>query len=454
MMMGSGTNTTYSTGPGAVNSFPMAEVETAMLKDELSKYTYAYAAASSSNNASNGGGGGIGGREKDYYTQPFTAVFERELARVVKAVNQYQVELEYSSKSLLTSVENSTEQIIKKNSKKNGGVGVGGYDGHAKLHEMSQKVDDFVQSCITLQDTSTKSRLEMLDVAQKADRQIQQQQQPTTKFTDLVKSSFPATLNSILVVVASDIYAQIRTAEKKLTSSSTDANEEDGVWKAPSSFQRTTTKYWVKEQHLTNLMLTCAGEAPLLVYGKKGTLTPKMNRLMPMSEGDKLWSSMVTPITSVYFDSPDMKMYAKRLARIEGAQLLRARWYGTSMPKNDGIIFLELKTHHERWVANKSVKERAAIQERDMVKFLTPIPWTLQQARDIIIRASPTISSDELTKSTNLLSRMHQLVVKYNLRSCVRSVYMRAAFQSAKSNGTLLLLVLLFCTWCICVSSF
>eukprot|EP00529_Nitzschia_sp_RCC80_P005722 CAMPEP_0113488370 /NCGR_PEP_ID=MMETSP0014_2-20120614/25983_1 /TAXON_ID=2857 /ORGANISM="Nitzschia sp." /LENGTH=1034 /DNA_ID=CAMNT_0000382083 /DNA_START=144 /DNA_END=3248 /DNA_ORIENTATION=+ /assembly_acc=CAM_ASM_000159 len=417
MMMGSSSNgasaPTSNTGPGAVNSFPMAEVDTSMLKDELSKYSYA---ASGSN----------GGREKDY-TQPFTAAFQRELARVVKAVNQYQVELEYSSKSLLTSVETSTEQI-----KKNGRGRSGGSDGHAKLHEMSQKVDDFVQSCITLQDTSTKSRYAMLEVAQKADGQINHQSTtPTSTFTDLVKSSFPARLNSVLVVVASDIYAQIRTAEKTLTS---DGNEEDGVWKAPSSFQRTTTKYWVKEEQLTNLMLTCAGEAPLLVYGKKGTLTPKMNRLMPMSEGDKLWSSMVTPITSVYFDSPDMSMYKKRLARIEGAQLLRVRWYGTTMPKGDGIIFLELKTHHEKWVANKSVKERAAVQERDMVKFLTPIPWTLEQAREIIIRASPTISSDELTKSTNLLARMHKLVVKHTLRSCVRSVYMRAAFQSAKSN--------------------
>eukprot|EP00529_Nitzschia_sp_RCC80_P005230 CAMPEP_0113491710 /NCGR_PEP_ID=MMETSP0014_2-20120614/27695_1 /TAXON_ID=2857 /ORGANISM="Nitzschia sp." /LENGTH=990 /DNA_ID=CAMNT_0000385507 /DNA_START=515 /DNA_END=3487 /DNA_ORIENTATION=+ /assembly_acc=CAM_ASM_000159 len=414
MMMGSSSSSsnsasapTSSTGPGAVNSFPMAEVNTAMLKDELSKYSY----AASGNN---------GGREKDY-TQPFTAAFERELARVVRAVNQYQVELEYSSKSLLTSVETSTEHIKK-------GRGSSGSDGHTKLQEMSQKVDDFVRSCIALQDTSTKSRYAMLEIAQTADRQIQS---TPTKFANLVKSSFPATLNSVLVVVASDIYAQIRTAEKKLTS---DGNEEDGVWKAPSSFQRTTTKYWVKEEQLTNLMLTCAGEAPLLVYGKKGTLTPKMNRLMPMSEGDKLWSSMVTPITSVYFDSPDMSMYKKRLARIEGAQLLRARWYGTTMPKGDGIIFLELKTHHEKWVANKSVKERAAVQERDMVKFLTPIPWTLEQAREIIIRASPTISPEELTKSTNLLARMHKLVVKHTLRSCVRSVYMRAAFQSAKSN--------------------
>ena len=128
-------------------------------------------------------------------------------------------------------------------------------------------------------------------------------------------------------------------------------------------------------------------------------------------------------------------MYKKRLARLEGAQLLRARWYGKKMPQGSAVIFLELKTHHEQWVVNKSVKERAAIQEKDMPSFLKPIAWSPNEAREIILRASPKLSPDELTKSTNLLFRMHQLVIKYKLRSCVRSVYARAAFQSAKSNG-------------------
>jgi SPX domain protein involved in polyphosphate accumulation len=284
-----------------------------------------------------------------------------------------------------------------------------------------------VDNCLDLQNFVTGNRCSLLAVAAKADQQL------GTHCTQLVESSLKSNINSVLAVVVSDIYSVIRSAEKKLNEKTT--KEDDGVWKAPSSFQRSTTKYWVKEEQLTKLLLSCAGEAPLLVYGKKGVLTPKANRQTRVSEGDKLWDSMTTPITSVYFDSPDMKMYKKRLARLEGAELLRARWYGNKMPKGDGIIFLELKTHHEKWVANQSVKERAAVQEKDMAKFLRPVPWSPNEAQEMILRASPNLAGDELTKSASLLYRMHKLVVKYSLRSCVRSVYMRAAFQSAKSNG-------------------
>ena len=134
-----------------------------------------------------------------------------------------------------------------------------------------------------------------------------------------------------------------------------------------------------------------------------------------------------------------MGLYTERLARAEGAKLLRARWYGPTMPQGEQDIFLELKTHHEKWVANKSVKERATIQERDMVTFMKPVPWTSSDAaKAMLLRAKPDMKEKELAKQTNLLLRMHKLVVKHKLKACVRSVYYRAAFQSAKSNGELL----------------
>ena len=348
-------------------------------------------------------------------TQPFHAVLEQEIQRVKRLVDYHQHDLEFAAKALLTSAEVTLEQVKANKA------------GHPQIHSLSQKMDDLVESCYTLQAFLTKNRAALWEVAKQADQQLQ------TRCQMLVEASLKSNLHSVLVVVASDIYTSLRAAEAKLNRSVADTDQ-DGLWKAPSSFQRSTTKYWVKEENLTKLLLTCAGEAPLLVYGKKGTLTTKSSRLTRVSEGDKLWTSMVTPITSVYFDAPDMSMYKKRLARLEGAELLRARWYGPKMPQGDGIIFLELKTHHEKWVANQSVKERAAVQERDMRAFLQPVPWTADHARAMILRASPTLTGHELDQAANLLYRMHRLVVKYNLRACVRSVYMRAAFQSAKSN--------------------
>ena len=242
-------------------------------------------------------------------------------------------------------------------------------------------------------------------------------------------------MNSSLVCVISDIHHALRLTEEKILTKNNAGG--DSMWEAPASFQRNTTKYWVKDENLTKLMLICATEAPLLVYGKKGPLTSTNRRDLSVSEGDKLWDTLATRITSIYFDSDSMSLYQARLSRAEGAQLLRARWYGPVMPTGEKIIFLELKTHHEKWVAQKSVKERACIQERDMVHFLEPVRWDKKEAEEMVLRGKPNMKTDEIPKATGLLLRMHNLVVNHKLTACVRSVYGRAAFQSAKSNGKL-----------------
>ena len=42
---------------------------------------------------------------------------------------------------------------------------------------------------------------------------------------------------------------------------------------------------------------------------------------------------------------------------------------------------------------------------------------------------------NQLEKQTDLLLRMHELVIKFDLRPCVRSTYLRVAFQSSNSNA-------------------
>lgn len=51
--------------------------------------------------------------------------------------------------------------------------------------------------------------------------------------------------------------------------------------------------------------------------------------------------------------------------------------------------------------------------------FLQPVPWTIKEAQEMILRVSPTLTGEELSKAANLLYRMHQMVVKYNLHACV-----------------------------------
>ena len=70
-----------------------------------------------------------------------------------------------------------------------------------------------------------------------------------------------------------------------------------------------------------------------------------------------------------------------------------------------------------------------------MVSFLQPVRWETVDAEEMLLRATPSLKGTALAKATILLLRMHNLVVNNELKACLRSVYYRAAFQSAKSNG-------------------
>lgn len=346
--------------------------------------------------------------------QAFIGFFDREVFRVAEFINTEQRKLEFAAKSLLTQAEEADTSTTTTS---------------MSIFALREKMEDFVDSCLKLQSFVNEQVTVFKTVAEKADKEFK-----TTCALSLEQRVPKTNLNSVLTVVASDIYRAIQKTEKKLENNG-QGNNQDEVWQAPSSFKRATTKYWIKDDQLTTLMLGCSGVAPLLIYGMKLPLTSKENRLSRQSEGDKLWDKLATPITSVYFDSTDMSLYKKRLARVEGAQLLRVRWYGSKKPTGNKPVFLELKTHHEDWVENSSEKERVTVRECDMPAFLVPEPWTTKRAHDMVLQATPTLQNEELAKQASLLYRMHRLVVKHQLGACIRSVYMRAAFQSPKNNG-------------------
>ncbi len=67
--------------------------------------------------------------------------------------------------------------------------------------------------------------------------------------------------------------------------------------------------------------------------------------------------------------------------------------------------------------------------------FLSRETWTPKDAQDVLLVASPSLSGTQLEKQTDLLLRMHDLVIRFDLRPCVRSTYLRVAFQSSNSNA-------------------
>eukprot|EP00977_Amphora_coffeiformis_P018763 scaffold6701_cov181-Amphora_coffeaeformis.AAC.5 len=65
---------------------------------------------------------------------------------------------------------------------------------------------------------------------------------------------------SSAVLILSDVFEALSGLE--------DASAGKTQWVAPDAFERSTNKYWVDEANLSELLFTCVGEAPLLVYGK------------------------------------------------------------------------------------------------------------------------------------------------------------------------------------------
>jgi SPX domain protein involved in polyphosphate accumulation/uncharacterized membrane protein YidH (DUF202 family) len=356
-------------------------------------------------------GGLVLSQDNNAVVSPFIEMFQADLSRVTVYIKSEQESQELSAKAFLSNIDT----IV---SKSGGDIS----------KTLRLQAEDLVKANVGLERFITRNQAVLQDIATYANEVLGTS--CVTKLQRLLQRRFTMVPwkgpNSALVVVLSDIYEVIRAAEQP--SQQADDQEQ---WEAPSSFERSTTKYWVEDDKLTDLLLTSVREVPLLVYGRSGRLTTKAE--CKHSEGDKLWDSLATPISSVYFDSPNMTMYKERIARHEGAQLFRVRWYG-SKPKQDELVFLELKTHHEKWINTKSVKERVNVREKDMAKFLARAEWTLQDAEPIVLAASPKLTGEALNKATNLLLTMHQLVLEQDLRPCVRSVYVRAAFQFPKNN--------------------
>lgn len=132
---------------------------------------------------------------------------------------------------------------------------------------------------------------------------------------------------SDLVVQLSHIYSSLRKDE---------AVREPGD-EANQSFLRSTTKYWVKTEDVSRVKYAILKHLPLFLQ-KTST-----------GETDSQFTN------SVYLDNDSLELYHGRLDKTPGAIALRMRWYGVGDPD---LVFVERKTHNEKWTGEVSVKER------------------------------------------------------------------------------------------------
>ena len=146
---------------------------------------------------------------------------------------------------------------------------------------------------------------------------------------------------SDLVVRLSHIYSSLRK----------DAAVQEPGDEANQSFSRSTTKYWVKTEDVSRVKYAVLKHLPLFLQ-KTST-----------GESDSQFTN------SVYLDNDSLELYHGRLDKTPGAIALRLRWYGVGDPD---LVFVERKTHNEKWTGEMSVKERFVVS---CYIFVTTAPY-------------------------------------------------------------------------------
>lgn len=136
---------------------------------------------------------------------------------------------------------------------------------------------------------------------------------------------------SDIVVRLSNIYSSIRE-DRTVADNTNDPNQ---------AFLRSTSKYWVKLDDVSRVKYAILRHLPVFLQ-KTST-----------GESDSQFTN------SVYLDNDQLELYHGRLDKTPGAIALRLRWYGPEDPK---LVFVERKTHNEKWTGETSVKERFIVR--------------------------------------------------------------------------------------------
>ncbi|GFH44556.1 hypothetical protein CTEN210_01030 [Chaetoceros tenuissimus] len=174
---------------------------------------------------------------------------------------------------------------------------------------------------------------------------------------------------------------------------------------ASQSFLRSTTKYWIKTEDVSKVKYAVLRNLPVF--------------LQKTSTGES--DSQLT--NSVYLDNDQLELYHGRLDKTQGALALRLRWYGAAEPS---IVFVERKTHRDKWIGEVSVKERFMVKEKEVQQVLTNT-YPIKTKKEKMIKEGST--QDEADDWECLASEITQAISSKQLVPTMRTQYMRTAFQ-------------------------
>lgn len=199
---------------------------------------------------------------------------------------------------------------------------------------------------------------------------------------------------SDVVVRLSNIYSALRNDHKA------EENKD-----ASQSFLRSTSKYWIKTEDVSRVKYAVLRHLPVFLQ-KTST-----------GESDSQFTN------SVYLDNDQLELYHGRLDKTPGAIALRLRWYGSGDPK---LVFVERKTHNEKWSGGVSVKERFVVDESEVAQVLTNTFPIAQKKKEMLASGKSQKEADEWE---TLVREVTQVIASKQLVPTMRTQCMRTAFQ-------------------------
>ena len=136
-------------------------------------------------------------------------------------------------------------------------------------------------------------------------------------------------------------------------------------------------------------------------------------------------------VTSIYLDDGDFSLYHERISKEEGAQAIRIRYYGQE-PSASEPVFIERKTHHEKWTGLESVKIRFSIKKKHVQALLEgrcDVEKAFQKRAESAVLKGDEAALKEVEKAKQLAIEVQDTIKQRSLRPMIRTSYNRTAFQ-------------------------
>lgn len=181
---------------------------------------------------------------------------------------------------------------------------------------------------------------------------------------------------------------------------------------------------------VTELLATHA-MAPELFSRKSIKLWATSDTVEPLREKmgenlDRVQFSGGSLVSTIYFENDDFDIYRERLNKLDGAPLLRVRYYGDQMGKH---VYVEMKTHVE---GEQSMKQRIKVETEDVpILLYDPQRWKTECEHKYLKKEEKNAS---ILQYINTVQRVVEEFSLYPLvqTTCNRDHYQREDNESLR----------------------